>query len=47
MFVQNFQVCKTELVSCLPGVNRSVEPVFSVMTGVLREKKNPMRVDKN
>lgn len=45
-FFQNFQVCKIELIPCLPGANRPVEQMFSVMNGVLSERKNQMRVAK-
>lgn len=46
MFVQNFQVCKIEFIPCLPGANRPVEQMFSVMNSALSKKKNRMRVDK-
>lgn len=46
MFVQNFQVCKIELTPCLPGANRPVEQMCSVMNGVLSERENQMRIDK-
>ena len=38
MFVQNFQVYKTELIPYLPGANKPVEQMSIVMNGVLSEK---------